>query len=414
MAFEPELLAGFAAALGGGLLIGVERERRKGFGTHRSLAGVRTFSLAALAGAMGMALRQPSLLFAGALLLVALAAISHWRSRGTDPGVTTELALFVTYSLGALAIDRPILAAAGAALVATILAARQALHEFSVTTLSETELRDGLLFAAFALILLPLAPNAPQPWLAGGNPRRILALVTTFMALQAAGYVAVRAAGLRLGLALSGLAAGFVSSTGTIASLGTRVRKRPELLAACVAGALFSNVATIVLLAIIAGAVYLPTLTLLVPTLTGALLATVAAAAVGISRQRESAAPEPILGRAFSVWHALVFAAILSGATTIMGTLNSRFGHVATDATAAITGIFDVHAAATSILSLAAADAVAPQNIPLLILLALSTNTLSKLIAAFASGGAAYGMRVAAGLTSMIIAAWAPFLWSLQ
>ena len=44
-------LLGLAAALGGGLLIGIERERRKGTGPHRALAGVRTFTLAALAGA---------------------------------------------------------------------------------------------------------------------------------------------------------------------------------------------------------------------------------------------------------------------------------------------------------------------------------------------------------------------------
>ena len=51
MALDQNLLLGVAAALGGGLLIGIERERRKGFGAQRSLAGVRTFTLAALLGA---------------------------------------------------------------------------------------------------------------------------------------------------------------------------------------------------------------------------------------------------------------------------------------------------------------------------------------------------------------------------
>ena len=50
------MLVGFAAALGGGLLIGIERERRKGTGPHRAPAGVRTFALAALAGAGAQAL----------------------------------------------------------------------------------------------------------------------------------------------------------------------------------------------------------------------------------------------------------------------------------------------------------------------------------------------------------------------
>ena len=44
-------MAALASALGCGLLVGVERERRKGEGPFRSLAGVRSFALASLAGA---------------------------------------------------------------------------------------------------------------------------------------------------------------------------------------------------------------------------------------------------------------------------------------------------------------------------------------------------------------------------
>ena len=46
-----DMLLGFAAALGSGLLIGIERERRKGKGPSRALAGVRTFTLITVAGA---------------------------------------------------------------------------------------------------------------------------------------------------------------------------------------------------------------------------------------------------------------------------------------------------------------------------------------------------------------------------
>jgi uncharacterized membrane protein (DUF4010 family) len=271
-------LLGFAAALGGGLLIGIERERRKGSGPTRALAGVRTFSLAALAGAGAMAVGQPFLVAAGAMLIAGLASIAYWRNRSRDPGVTTELALLVTYLLGVLGMDHPGIAAGGAVVVTALLASRRTLHEFSVDTLTEPELRDGLVFAAAALILLPLLPNQPVPWAAGANPRRLWGLVVLFMALQAAGYVALRAAGARLGLALSGLAAGFVSSTGTIAALGARAREAPGLLRSCVAGALFSTVATIVLLAVVVLAVCPSALSGLMPSLAAALLAAVASA----------------------------------------------------------------------------------------------------------------------------------------
>ncbi|HEY9096852.1 MAG TPA: MgtC/SapB family protein, partial [Hydrogenophaga sp.] len=47
-----EAAAVLAVALGCGLLIGIERERRKGDGPQRAFAGLRTFSLACVLGAL--------------------------------------------------------------------------------------------------------------------------------------------------------------------------------------------------------------------------------------------------------------------------------------------------------------------------------------------------------------------------
>ncbi len=408
---DQKLLFGFAAALGGGLLIGIERERRKGFGANRALAGVRTFALVSLAGAAAGFLGIPLLMVAGALLVAALASIGHWRSRSRDPGVTTELALFMTYLIGIIAIFRPGLAAGGAVVVAGLLAARHALHEFSVVVLTDLELRDGLLFAALALIVLPLLPDAPIPWLQA-SLRRIFALVVTFMGLQAAGYVALRAAGPRLGLALSGLISGFVSSTGTIAALGSRARSDPRLLGACVSGALFSCVATVVLLAIVVGAVYPSGFAIVGPSLASALIAALGAAGLALWRQRASSQSHPLSGRPFNLLYALGFAAILVSVTAVMAFVNARYGHVGAGVTAAITGVFDVHASAASTLSLAANAALQPSELLLPILIAFSTNTGSKLVAAFTMGGPRYALPVGSGLLAMAMAAWAPRLWT--
>jgi uncharacterized membrane protein YhiD involved in acid resistance len=48
---DPVILS-LAVALGIGLLIGTERERRKGEGLDRSPAGLRTFALASVTGAI--------------------------------------------------------------------------------------------------------------------------------------------------------------------------------------------------------------------------------------------------------------------------------------------------------------------------------------------------------------------------
>ena len=47
-------IVNLAIALGIGLLIGAERERRKGTGPSRSPAGIRTFAAASLASAMSI------------------------------------------------------------------------------------------------------------------------------------------------------------------------------------------------------------------------------------------------------------------------------------------------------------------------------------------------------------------------
>jgi uncharacterized membrane protein (DUF4010 family) len=403
-------LLGFAVALGGGLLIGIERERRKGAGPRRALAGVRTFALAALAGAAAVAVAQPFLVAAGALLIGVLASIAYSRNRSRDPGVTTELALLVTYLLGVVAMAHPAIAAGGAVVVTALLASRRTLHAFSVDTLTEPELRDGLVFAATALIVLPLLPDQAVSWAAGANPRRLCGLVVLFMGLQAAGYVALRAAGARLGLALSGLAAGFVSSTGTIAALGARAREAPGLRASCVAGALFSTVATVVLLAVVVLAVCPAALASLAPSLAAALIAAIAVAAVSVVRQRHKAAPAPARGRAFRLSYAVGFAALLTAVTAGVSLASSYLGETAAAVATAAGGAFDVHAAAASTLSLAAGGKLAIAAVRLPVLIAFSSNTATKLVAAFAGGGREYGAQVAFGLLVTLGAAWLALL----
>ena len=86
-------LAILASAAGCGLLMGIERERRKGTGPHRALAGVRSFTLASLAGAAAALTAVPALVALGAALVAALAVVAYARDRSGDPGVITEIAL---------------------------------------------------------------------------------------------------------------------------------------------------------------------------------------------------------------------------------------------------------------------------------------------------------------------------------
>src|SRR4051812_12134390 len=103
----PAIWIELAAALGIGLLVGLERERRKDDRARRVPAGIRTFALTALLGAGAMAVGTEPTLVAATLVLGTLVAIAYWRSSAQDPGITTGIALVLTLLLGGLATRDP-------------------------------------------------------------------------------------------------------------------------------------------------------------------------------------------------------------------------------------------------------------------------------------------------------------------
>jgi uncharacterized membrane protein (DUF4010 family) len=133
-------------------------------------------------------------------------------------------------------------------------------------------------------------------------------------------------------------------------------------------------------------------------------------AAFSLWRQRGAAAAAPTPGRAFNLLYAVGFAAILASVTAAVSLADAYLGDRAATAATAIAGAFDVHAAATSVLSLAAGGKLTIAAIRAPILIAFSANTISKLVAAFAGGGRAYGIEVGVGLIVTVAAAWLPLL----
>jgi uncharacterized membrane protein (DUF4010 family) len=404
-------LTSLALALGIGLLIGVERERRKGQGPTRQFAGVRSFTLVALLGAGTQLLGEVWLTALAGALVAALAVVAYSRDRSPDPGVTTEIALFLTFVLGVLAVPYPAVAAGGGVVVAGLLAARGPLQQFATQTLSEHELRNALILAAAALVVLPLTPDAPLAWLAGVNPRQLWRLVVLILAVQALGDVALRLFGTRLGLALSGLVSGFVSSTATIATMGARAREHPELRTACLAAAWFSTVSTSLLLMLLALTLGGGVLTTLAPLLGASLIA---ALLLGLGALRRSPLPTAQEGgrsRAFNLLQALGLALLFTGIAALAAWVQGSLGAVATLLTATLAGLADAHAASAAAMALAVRGELDAGLLQLAVLLAFSSNTLSKMVAAWVAGGVRYGAPVSVGLLAVALAAWLPWLW---
>lgn len=406
---------GLAVALGGGLLIGIERERRKGQGDDRAAAGVRSFAIAALGGALAQVLVSAWLVAVGALLVASLGVAAYWRSRSRDPGITTELALFCTYLVGVLAVQTPVLGAAASVVLAVLLAARQRLHRFATDWLSEQELHDALLLAALALVVLPLVPAGPAAWLGGMAPRPLAAMVLLILALQAGGHVALRVFGPRAGAALSGFAAGFVSSTATVAECGGRARADPAQARVLAGSAGLSGVATWLQALLLT--------TALAPA-AGAALAPIVAAAVVASvacsvpfwrpHQGEAAPPPAAAGAALRPREALLVALMLLGVAAMVGWAQEHFGDAGLRLGVAIAALADAHAPVVSLASLHAAGRLGSDQFILGVLLAVSVNTATRLGVATVTGGPRFALRVAAVLAGGLAAAWASWLLMAQ
>jgi len=400
------MVVGLAVALGAGLLIGIERERRKGRGDDREAAGLRTFAIAALAGALAQALPVPGLVAAGAVLVAALVAIAYWKSRSRDPGLTTELALFATYLIGVQAMLWPALAAACGAGLAALLALRERLHHFATQLLSEQELHDGLLLAALALIVLPLLPAGPIAALGGIALRPLGALVLLIMALQAAGQVALRWLGPKAGVLAGGFASGFVSSTATIASLGSRARAEPASRALYAGGATASGAATWLQVLILSAALSPAGAWALAPVALGGAAGAALAAAVAL-RTGGGAAPAPpqTARSALRPREALMVALLLGGVAAGVGWARQRYGELGMEAGVAIAALADAHAPVASLASLHAGGTIDTGLLVRGVLLAVGVNTVSRCVVAAVAGGARYALRVGAGLsTSLAIA----------
>ena len=409
------LQTGLIVAFGAGLLIGVERERRKGQGPDRHSAGLRTFLVAALAGAAGQAVS--ALVAAVVLAAVAtMAGLSYWRSSSDDPGLTTELALVTTALIGMLAVSQPEVAAALAVVLASALAMKERLHRFATDWLSEVELHDGLLLAALALVLLPLLPVAPIEWLGHLSPRRILMLVVVILSMQAASHLGQRLLGARSGVAVSGLIGGFVSSTATISALGSDLKAGRLTLRAALCGGVLSSSATWLQVLLI-GLVLSPgqLRVILVPMLVGAAVPLLLGGGLWWSQSARVTSPRDALAgeqRVLRPTEALKVCALLLSGAVLVQWADQAMPQGGVLLGVGIAAVADAHAPMAALLSMHHAGHIDTQALLQGLLLAIAVNSVTRTSAAALSGGSRYaaGMAVVFGLSLATVGAWSLLL----
>ena len=318
-----ELIQRMTIALAIGLVIGIERgwqqreeaegERAVGLRTH-ALAGLLGGAWGAIARGTGdwgvVALGLAFMTFAGAIVIFRLRELEHDKTFGA----TTVVAAMIAFALGAMAVlgDQTVAAAAGVA-VAVLLALKTVLHTW-LKRLTWEELRAGLILLAMTVILLPVLPDREiAAWLPI-NPREVWLLTILIAALSFAGYVAIRVAGPQLGIPLSGIAGGLVSSTATTLNMGRLARQHTERTKLFAAAILLSSAVMMLRVIFLVGVVNASLLQFVAPPLVLALLAQgVLAGYLGNWTRSAATVDQPLsLRNPFDLGVVLAFGALLA------------------------------------------------------------------------------------------------------
>jgi uncharacterized membrane protein (DUF4010 family) len=398
-----DLFMRLGIALAVGLLIGVERGwQQRGAAEGQRIAGLRTFGLIGLLGGLwGLVARHlgDMLLGFGFLAVAALMITAYSLNRQGDRnhGVTSVVAALVTFTLGALAVRGYQHVAAAAAVVTAVLLSLKAVLHGWLQRLEKVELQGALLLLLISVVLLPVLPNRGYgPWQAL-NPYEIWWMVVLIAGISFAGYVAIKLAGTRRGILLTGFLGGLVSSTVTTLDL-SRLGRRANLQAVAAVGVLaacatmFPRIAVEV--AVINAALLrqtgLPLLLMTLVTVGGALwLWHRAQGATGLP-----AKDEPVHRNPFELEPALKFGLLLALVMFLAHLLQAWFGEAGVYLLAAVSGLSDVDAITLSLSRLARTDLAAVTAARAIILAAVvNTGVKGALVLLLAGGG--MGRKVA-------------------
>jgi uncharacterized membrane protein (DUF4010 family) len=401
-----ELGAGLAA----GLMMGIERGwrlRREKSGTR--VAGVRTFTLLGIAGALAGYLGQTNNPFVSGSIVAALLAlliIGFTRDRARKD-ITNIVAAVLALSLGVLAgAGAPAIAVAGAAIVTFVLATRTQSHEF-VARLNTTDVQAFARYAVIAAAVLPFLPNRQVGPLGAWNPFQLWLVVVLVTGFSFLGYIANRTIGERRGVLATALIGGAYSSTAVTASFAQRLGggEKGPLTAGIIMASAIMYLRVIVLVAALSPSTLLAFVAIIGP----AALAGIAIAAVAWFRAPKQTGDNVRLSRnPIELIPAFGFVAIVAAGALATRWAEQEFGQSGIAASLFATGTFDVDAAIVTLSGLSV-DAIERDLAALAIAGTVIANMLLKILvsaiyARKASGGALLGLAAITSVLSFFVA----------
>lgn len=409
VAADAEVFRAFGEALAIGMLVGIERYRDRESGDRRS-AGVRTFTITALAGAASALVAEPALTAATFAAVAGLLAVGYWRNSAHRLGLTTEFAAILVFWLGYLVRDYELPAVSAGIVLTIVLALKRELHSFVLESLSEREFYDTLKFLAVVFVVYPVLPDRDLgPW-GFFNPTRVWALVMLVSALSYCGYLTMRLLGARRGLQWSSIVGGVVSTTAVTMSLAQRARMSPAHGRVCGVLAVMANAVQFPRLLALAWVVNAQLARHLAPPL-------LAMGAVGLlgawllGRRTARAAPELELGLAnpFSLRPALRFGLFFVFIFFLTEAGNAWLGERGIYMASLLAGMGDASAITLSAAALARDGALSARGAGIAVFLAVTTNAVAKWVLVLANGTRQVAFWLGGGLATMLAVGYALF-----
>lgn len=380
-----EYLSRLAICIGIGLLFGIERTFSRKREDEEEFAGIRTFTLVALFGYLSALLAA----YSGAWLLgVSLAGlilfviVSYFRTSDLpgNTGGTTEIAIILTFLLGALVFGGFVLLSLIITVITLLLLAyKPTLHGF-VKKLSREELLAIIQFIIISALVIPFLPTENFGPYEIWNLQDIWKMVILVSGVSLVGYLIAKVIGNK-GTMLAGVIGGLVSSTAVALTFSRRSKEAKgdegtfyfamAIISACTI--MFPRILVEVYIVnrALAQQLWIP---IAILSLTG-FGAAFYIYKRNVKEKRDGQVP---LSNPLNFGTALKFALFFAAVLLLVRYSNENFGDKGTYIASAISGITDVDAITLSMAKLARDNASTDLARNAILLAALS-NTLVKL-----------------------------------
>ncbi|MBN1342181.1 MAG: MgtC/SapB family protein [Phycisphaerae bacterium] len=400
----------FAQSLLLGALIGLQRERQK-----RPIAGIRTFPLvAALGTACALLARQYTgwILAAGFLTMGGFAITSGILRYHVKKGLstTTQMAMLLTFALGALLVQGPpFIAIAVGVVMAALLQYKPELHGFA-QGLQSKDVYAVVQFALITFVVLPVLPDKTVDPFHVISLRQVWWMVVLVSGMSLASYAGLKLLGGRYGTLVSGLVGGLVSSTATTLTLSRRTKQGESVEMASAAimaasGVVFLRIAAIV------GVIEVSILPRLIVPMAGLFVVGVVLAALLAFRQTPEDVALPEIKNPCEVRFSLIFALMYAVVLFLLAAGRHYLGNEGIYVVSAVSGLTDMDAIAISVARLVGVESLDMRTAVRAIIVASMANMVFKtcLVAALGNRrllkrtGIGFGVLFATGIAAVAL-----------